>query len=30
MYLIDREAELRFVNRLIYVIKRIYTGGVLT
>jgi len=25
MYLIDHVAELRFVNRLIYVIKRIYT-----
>jgi len=25
MYLIDHVAELRFVNRLIYTIKRIYT-----
>ena len=25
MYLIDHVAELRFVNRLIYAIKRIYT-----
>jgi len=25
MYLIDHVAELRFVNRLIYSIKRIYT-----
>ena len=29
MYLIDHVAELRFVNRLIYAIKRIYTQVIL-